>query len=748
MEKSFRKTIASVMAVLLMLSSLGNLSVGVHADEYTSGYYTYYVNNNNQATIIDCNPSISGDIVTPSTLGGYPVTGFMDYAFSNCSLITSVTISEGVTAIGPGIFKNCTSLKSVYIPASVTRYIWLTSGDAIAFDGCTSLEKITVDPDNTKYHSDENGVLFDGSTLIYYPAGKKTTNYTVPDTTTVIGYEVFANCQYLETVTIPDSVTTIEAYAFYNCKNLKTVNLPESISTIFTRTFYGCSSLKNITIPYGVSEIQNSAFRGCSSLEKIIIPESVYYIDFYAFYDCISLSDITIPEHTSFASDTFRNTAYWNNDKNWEGNMLYIGTHLAYANEANLKSCTVKEGTTTIASGAIGYLKDASAYTIPDSVIYIAPQNFYYAIANKENWSGDSLYIDNHLIAISENATGNFKVKEGTLTIMGSEYIDSHPYITSITLPDSVVSIGAWAFYDCENLESITLSDNLRFMGTCAFAECQSLKSITFPSKIEYIGGSFEYCKNLNNISFSETDGHHISLGVYAFSGYTTGESLILPEGITHLPAETVECGGTIKFVHIPESVKYIDTYNFAGGDEYDFYICSTTDNEYLRNYATEKGIGYKTCLPSKPTDISISFSVKSYLSETDKTTVEFIKYGETEASYTFTIGENNATYNVESILSGVYTVKISKNNHITREYKDIEIKTGEYNFNICPIGDVNGDGKINILDYTTVLRFIKKTSTLDDYQFICADVDGNGTVSVVDYTSILRHVKKTAYLW
>ncbi len=146
---------------------------------------------------------------------------------------------------------------------------------------------------------------------------------------------------------------------------------------------------------------------------------------------------------------------------------------------------------------------------------------------------------------------------------------------------------------------------------------------------------------------------------------------------------------------------------------------------------------------------VSISINITSYLSETDEITIEFIKYGETEPLETFTVTGNNATYNIERILSGVYTVRVSKNNHVTREYENIVIEAGECDFKICPIGDVNGDGKIMVIDYTLVLRHVKKTSIIvDDYALKCADVDGNGRVIVNDYAKILRHVKKTENLW
>ncbi|MBP3330503.1 MAG: hypothetical protein J6L89_06685 [Clostridia bacterium] len=172
----------------------------------------------------------------------------------------------------------------------------------------------------------------------------------------------------------------------------------------------------------------------------------------------------------------------------------------------------------------------------------------------------------------------------------------------------------------------------------------------------------------------------------------------------------------------------------------------------------TEKGYITKTCTVcgesfiseyvDAPSVISATINITSYLSETDEITVEFIRYGESDVCYSFTTKGNNVTYIIESILSGVYTVRISKNNHATREYENVVIKAGDFDFKICPIGDVTGDGRITVVDYNKVLRHVKKTEALTGYELICADVDFNSKINVVDYNKILRHVKKIHSLW
>ena len=229
-------------------------------------YYTYTVSNGN-ATITDVDASISGEIIIPSTLGGYPVTSIGERAFRECRSITSITIPEGVTSIGEYAFYKCEFLTSVTIPDSVT------SIGSSAFHNCYKL-----------------------------------TNITIPDNVTNIGSGAFYNCSKLTTVNIPNKLTTIEAATFYGCDSLTSVTIGNSVTSIGERAFRECSALTNVTIPDSVTSIGESAFQDCASLTSVNILDNVTSIERYAFYNCGSLTNLTIGKSVTSIVEY----AFWN----------------------------------------------------------------------------------------------------------------------------------------------------------------------------------------------------------------------------------------------------------------------------------------------------------------------------------------------------------------------------------------------------------------------------------------------------
>ena len=185
-----------------------------------------------------------------------------------------VTIPEGVTSIENKAFSNCTSLKSIAISNSVK------SIGKWAFSGCSNLTSITI----------PNGVTSIGACAFYNCY--KLASITIPDSVTEIGYGTFENCTSLASITIPDSVTEIGWGAFDRCISLVSIIIPNGVTEIGWGAFDRCISLISIIIPNGVTSIGEATFRECTSLESVTIPNSVTSIDVGVFEYTPNLRDI------------------------------------------------------------------------------------------------------------------------------------------------------------------------------------------------------------------------------------------------------------------------------------------------------------------------------------------------------------------------------------------------------------------------------------------------------------------------
>lgn len=178
----------------------------------------------NDKTKIICGRAFEGCTALISITIPGSVTSIGNGAFSDCKSLTSITIPDSVTSIGDYAFGSCESLESVTIGDGVT-YI-----GSDAFYGCTSLENILVD-ENNEHFADIDGILFNKGckALLYYPAGKTSATYIIPDSVTHIAYGAFSTCTSLKSVTISDGVTSINDSAFRGCTSLRTVYYTGSV---------------------------------------------------------------------------------------------------------------------------------------------------------------------------------------------------------------------------------------------------------------------------------------------------------------------------------------------------------------------------------------------------------------------------------------------------------------------------------------------------------------------------------------
>lgn len=188
-----------------------------------------------------------------------------DEAFADCNNLTSVTFypndNKPVWEIKGNAFRNCVSLKSITIPASVSKI------ETSAFQGCTSLESIVVEEGNSKYDSRDNCNAVIETATKTLKVGLSST--IIPNTVTTIGGGAFEGTT-LKSIVIPEGVTLIDNSAFSDCKSLETVSLPNSLERIYPLAFQN-SNISSISIPAGVKGIGENAFYGCENLSTITV---------------------------------------------------------------------------------------------------------------------------------------------------------------------------------------------------------------------------------------------------------------------------------------------------------------------------------------------------------------------------------------------------------------------------------------------------------------------------------------------
>lgn len=264
----------------------------------------------------------SSEVIVPDG-----VTKLQYSTFSECrQLLTRVVLPDGLLSIPESLLNNCTNLKEVVIPESVT-----TIGNH-AFFGCASLEKINLPAGLTEISQS----LLGGCTAL--------SEITIPDGVTAIGDSAFQKCASLTEIVLPQGLRRIDGEAFFGCTGLSYIDIPDGLETAGNwiaddsvqlrcsigssaaialsksdngfcvdgfRLCYGfdddgntngltvkryVGSETEVTVPDGVDSIGDSAFHRCTGLSNIVIPDSVVSIGDSAFYGCTGLTKLALPQ--------------------------------------------------------------------------------------------------------------------------------------------------------------------------------------------------------------------------------------------------------------------------------------------------------------------------------------------------------------------------------------------------------------------------------------------------------------------
>ena len=472
----------------------------------------------------------------------------------------------------------------------------------------------------------------------------KLTSITIPNFLTSIGNQLFHGCECLTSVIIPNSVTNIGYSAFQNCSGLTSVTIPNSVTTIGFTAFYGCSSLHKVTIPDGVTTIEKSTFKECSSLTSVTIPDGVKSIGNTAFQNCSCLTNVYIPNSvTSIGLSAFSGCSSLLNVYCYALNVPSI-TSNAFE-DSNFKNATLH-----VRGSSIDNYKVAPWISFKN--IVALKYNLTYVIDGEIYKSYE--YGDNEIVTIEETPT-----KEG-FTFFGWSEIPT-------TMPAHDVEVTGHFTINTYKLmykigRDVYKSVDVDY-GTPIMPE-------EAPEKDGYTFNGWSWIPSKMPSEDVTITGTYL-LKKYKLTYIVDGEEYITTE---------VEQGSTI----VPEEAPQKDGYLFV---EWSDLPETMPAQEIIVNAVYNQCLG-KCATPT----IAFNDSIIKFQSEDEN--VKFV--------WSFNV-INNSGMSSETDTPTKFVVSV----YATKEnYEDSDPATMEIEIRY-PIGDINGDGKVNAVDLTELIKIL-----------------------------------------
>ena len=368
---------------------------------------------------------------------------------------------------------------------------------------------------STIYYTDDDDVPeptpYTVTELKFSPYGNSVTsvnnNYTalvLPDTLTDIGGSL-SGFKNVTEITIPGSVKVFNATLQYmkelrtltfeegveeiasgsvvsGCKNLTTIHLPSSLQKLSgTGTFSGASALTDITLPEGIAITEGSTFSECTSLKSITLPASITTIPSYMFAGCSALERVTAKGtitaigNSAFKSDTALTEIPDLSQVTSIGDRAFYGC--SALKTVDLHSVTTMEyGAFQGCDALSGEIDLSNLEEIPGHAFCYDPNITSVITCPTLRSIGDWAFIwaDISTISLPEtlNSIGTYTFYKASLS-------------GTVALPDSLTQLGASAFSGCEEVNAIQIGSGLKDIPANAFAGCTNLKTITVNNRQE-----------------------------------------------------------------------------------------------------------------------------------------------------------------------------------------------------------------------------------------------------------------------
>ena len=714
--------------------------------------YTYWIEDNLTWKLYeDGTLNISGT----GAMKDYNSTDNLSPAYMNSS-VKKVVIEEGVTNIGNWAFSECSSLTSITIPDSVTNI------GAAAFDSCGSLTSITI----------PGSVTSIGTVAFYNCSGL--TSITIPDSVTNIGAAAFDSCGSLTSIVIPNSVTSIESYAFSACSSLTSITIPDSVTSIGNNAFDSCSSLTSITIPDSVTSIGNNAFDSCSSLTSITIPDGVTSIESYAFYNCSGLTSITIPD-----------------------SVTNIGA-AAFDSCTSLTSITIPDSVTSIESYAFCNCSNLTSITIPDSVTNIGAAAFdsctslkTISLSCKSSLKRSDFGEQVNSVSYASHTLKKTEAKAATYAENGNKAYwtcehcgkyflsdDSNPEtakaveLSETVIPALVQVATTTTPIKCvygQDMNKIDLRDYVKNTDVVGEVTVKVATGSTLPDGMKLDGSKLS-----GKPAKAYEDGKEVTFTFTAENGNTANLTLLFlvakadptvevaVSGDSHTEGDLVSElklilseNSTKGVVEVVSEIKALVagkntlTWKFTPEDENNYHTVTGTVvvNAQTTTTTTTKATttttkATTTTKPNKTTTTKVTTTTKPNKTTTTKVTTTTKPSKTTTTNATTTTKPNKTTTTKATTTTKPSKTTATKVTTTTKPSKATTTKvTTTTTTTISSYGDVNLDGKVDIVDAIFLNKYLATLIQFSDAQVANADCCQDGVLNDQDTTALMQFI-------
>ena len=544
-----------------------------------------------------------------------------------------------------------------------------------------------------------SGKMYDysySSNVPWYKIRKKITSVTIDAGVTSIGSRAFYDCDGLTGIVIPEGVTSIGSDAFWDCGALQSIYIPSTLETVAQYgVFDYCNKLTDVTFGEGITKLPAHLFYNCDGLQSITLPETLTEISVCLFSDCDGLTGIVIPEGvTSIGKDAF-----------WDCGALqsvYIPSTLETVAQYGvfglcnkLTDVTFGEGITKLPAHLFYNCDGLVSVTIPSSVTAIGSYAFYdcdgltdvYYAGTEEQWNAISIGVYNEDLLnanIHYNSTNTARAVDETVDEMQTSQI--------------VVSNDTYAIADDAELLTADVSGE------------DAQPAAVYPG----------------DYSTEVTDNY--TLKTASFAGLVPGQQYILL-ALKSLDAENLLSADNLLYINQAEALE---------------------DGTLIFRYIQSESVGVSYVMACGASNKNLSDAQITFTEMTASDTLQTIDPTVVYDGETLTEGKDYViTGVVDYTEAGEYICYIRgiyKYTGLVECHYTVQSGTSEDPDDPALdvlMGDVTGDGKVNVGDAVKLLKAIasKTTGEFSDEVFKAADVTRDGKINVGDAVKLLKAI-------